>query len=330
MCFKRSSWRRTSTRTWKRSRPSGAPTWPRWGWCPRPGPRWVLLGDPVWELGPSSVPSCSGSQSALCTGLEQWPGVFLSVTSSLQLKLPMGSQHGATQGASSVPTDPPFPARDAIVTRLSLCLSLLPVGGEDAHASHVPGAKQPPAPAGHGDQPAVSRAAAPLIPPGDRWHPTPGSSPRVSLPLPSLHSQTRRPVCAHVQAKKCISAHLGTLADFAIEMFDVLDEINYQSYNDFVLRVGTWSSVRPLGPAPPSPPAGSLGPSPRSRGQQARPPGLPGGGWRGLEGRLGDAGTAASETGCRRLRAGPDCCPAQGTCGVSVTCRCPEAPPRPR
>ena len=46
------------------------------------------------------------------------------------------------------------------------------------------------------------------------------------------------PVSAHVQAKKCISSHLSTLADFAIEMFDVLDEINYQSYNDFVLRVG--------------------------------------------------------------------------------------------
>ncbi|XP_023381243.1 adenylate cyclase type 1-like [Pteropus vampyrus] len=40
------------------------------------------------------------------------------------------------------------------------------------------------------------------------------------------------------KARKCISAHLSTLADFAIEMFDVLDEINYQSYNDFVLRVG--------------------------------------------------------------------------------------------
>lgn len=44
---------------------------------------------------------------------------------------------------------------------------------------------------------------------------------------------------APFQAKKCISSHLSTLADFAIEMFDVLDEINYQSYNDFVLRVGT-------------------------------------------------------------------------------------------
>ncbi|KAM5203747.1 adenylate cyclase type 1 isoform 1-T1 [Hipposideros larvatus] len=43
---------------------------------------------------------------------------------------------------------------------------------------------------------------------------------------------------AGATAKKCISAHLSTLADFAIEMFDVLDEINYQSYNDFVLRVG--------------------------------------------------------------------------------------------
>lgn len=38
--------------------------------------------------------------------------------------------------------------------------------------------------------------------------------------------------------KKSISAHLCTVADFAIEMFDVLDAINYQSYNDFVLRVG--------------------------------------------------------------------------------------------
>uniref|UniRef100_A0AAY4DWS8 Adenylate cyclase type 1 n=1 Tax=Denticeps clupeoides TaxID=299321 RepID=A0AAY4DWS8_9TELE len=40
------------------------------------------------------------------------------------------------------------------------------------------------------------------------------------------------------KAKKSTSAHLSTVADFAIEMFDVLDEINYQSYNDFVLRVG--------------------------------------------------------------------------------------------
>uniref|UniRef100_A0A8C3HVM9 Adenylate cyclase type 1 n=1 Tax=Chrysemys picta bellii TaxID=8478 RepID=A0A8C3HVM9_CHRPI len=40
------------------------------------------------------------------------------------------------------------------------------------------------------------------------------------------------------KAKKSVDSHLSTLADFAIEMFDVLDEINYQSYNDFVLRVG--------------------------------------------------------------------------------------------
>ncbi|XP_029109132.1 adenylate cyclase type 1-like [Scleropages formosus] len=40
------------------------------------------------------------------------------------------------------------------------------------------------------------------------------------------------------KTKKSISSHLSTVADFAIEMFDVLDEINYQSYNDFVLRVG--------------------------------------------------------------------------------------------
>lgn len=47
------------------------------------------------------------------------------------------------------------------------------------------------------------------------------------------------PASAHVQAKKSVSSHLGTLADFAIEMFGVLDDINRQSYNDFVLRVGT-------------------------------------------------------------------------------------------
>ncbi|XP_063308097.1 adenylate cyclase type 1 [Pelobates fuscus] len=40
------------------------------------------------------------------------------------------------------------------------------------------------------------------------------------------------------KAKKSIYCHLSTLADFSLEMFDVLDEINYQSYNDFVLRVG--------------------------------------------------------------------------------------------
>ncbi len=42
------------------------------------------------------------------------------------------------------------------------------------------------------------------------------------------------------QVKKSISEHLCTVADFANEMFDVLDAINYQSYNDFVLRVGEW------------------------------------------------------------------------------------------
>ncbi|XP_054622500.1 adenylate cyclase type 1-like isoform X3 [Dunckerocampus dactyliophorus] len=41
-----------------------------------------------------------------------------------------------------------------------------------------------------------------------------------------------------MKAKKSISDHLSTIADYAIEMFDVLDEINYQSYNEFVLRVG--------------------------------------------------------------------------------------------
>ncbi|XP_043920848.1 adenylate cyclase type 1-like isoform X1 [Protopterus annectens] len=40
------------------------------------------------------------------------------------------------------------------------------------------------------------------------------------------------------KAKKSICSHLSTLADFSIKMFDVLDEINCLSYNDFVLRVG--------------------------------------------------------------------------------------------
>lgn len=43
---------------------------------------------------------------------------------------------------------------------------------------------------------------------------------------------------SYLQAKKSITSHLCTVSDFAIEMFDVLDAINYQSYNDFVLRVG--------------------------------------------------------------------------------------------
>lgn len=46
-----------------------------------------------------------------------------------------------------------------------------------------------------------------------------------------------------LQAKKSIASHLCTVSDFAIEMFDVLDAINYQSYNDFVLRVGEWEDV---------------------------------------------------------------------------------------
>ncbi|KAM5273635.1 adenylate cyclase type 1 [Ctenodactylus gundi] len=43
---------------------------------------------------------------------------------------------------------------------------------------------------------------------------------------------------AGTRAKKPVSSQLSSLADFAIDMFYVLDEINYQSYNDFVLRVG--------------------------------------------------------------------------------------------
>ncbi|RXM35365.1 Adenylate cyclase type 1 [Acipenser ruthenus] len=45
------------------------------------------------------------------------------------------------------------------------------------------------------------------------------------------------------KAKKSIYTHLSTVADFAIEMFNVLDEINYQSYNDFVLRVDMYLGV---------------------------------------------------------------------------------------
>ncbi|KAJ4937394.1 hypothetical protein JOQ06_001955 [Pogonophryne albipinna] len=44
------------------------------------------------------------------------------------------------------------------------------------------------------------------------------------------------PVCD--KEKISVYDHLSTIADYAIEMFDVLDEINYQSYNEFVLRVG--------------------------------------------------------------------------------------------
>lgn len=71
------------------------------------------------------------------------------------------------------------------------------------------------------------------------------------------------PVSAHAQAKRCISSHLGTLADFALEMFHVLDEINYQSYNDFVLRVGRW----PQSSAVPTTPRGC-----RARASERRSP----------------------------------------------------------
>lgn len=85
---------------------------------------------------------------------------------------------------------------------------------------------------------------------------------------------------AHVQAKKSISSHLSTLADFAIEMFDVLDEINYQSYNDFVLRVGMWLRAVPsFGPAHPSctgPGSWWPGLSPGSGGHRSRLPCLTG------------------------------------------------------
>ncbi|XP_024909922.1 adenylate cyclase type 1-like isoform X2 [Cynoglossus semilaevis] len=44
------------------------------------------------------------------------------------------------------------------------------------------------------------------------------------------------------KVKKSIASHLCTVSDFAIEMFDILDAINYQSYNDFVLRIEMHSS----------------------------------------------------------------------------------------
>ena len=71
-----------------------------------------------------------------------------------------------------------------------------------------------------------------------------------------------------MQAKKGISSHLSTLADFAIEMFDVLDEINYQSYNDFVLRVGMW----PRTPARCSCPTQGLVAWPLLSRREGRPP----------------------------------------------------------
>lgn len=51
--------------------------------------------------------------------------------------------------------------------------------------------------------------------------------------------------------KKSIAAHLCTVSDFAIDMFDVLDAINYQSYNDFVLRVGECRDSRAAAAPPP-------------------------------------------------------------------------------
>lgn len=84
-------------------------------------------------------------------------------------------------------------------------------------------------------------------------------------PCPSaLVSPERDARVRHVQAKRCVSAHLGALADFALEMFHVLDEINYQSYNDFVLRVGRWP--RPHPPQRWRPPPARPGPRPRAKG----------------------------------------------------------------
>lgn len=60
------------------------------------------------------------------------------------------------------------------------------------------------------------------------------ASQRLHLAQP--RNQRLRP--SEFQVKTSIAAHLCTVSDFAIDMFDVLDAINYQSYNDFVLRVG--------------------------------------------------------------------------------------------
>uniref|UniRef100_S4RCU9 adenylate cyclase n=1 Tax=Petromyzon marinus TaxID=7757 RepID=S4RCU9_PETMA len=40
------------------------------------------------------------------------------------------------------------------------------------------------------------------------------------------------------KASQTQDPHLSTLADFVREMFNALDEFNYQSYNDFILRAG--------------------------------------------------------------------------------------------
>lgn len=91
-------------------------------------------------------------------------------------------------------------------------------------------------------------------------------------------------------------------------MFDVLDEINYQSYNDFVLRVGTWlwaAATRASTLHPPHPGLGDARPhlrqGPRSKGGASR-------------GRPGDKGTLypkghrpALETPLRPHAAGGKC-----------------------
>uniref|UniRef100_A0A8C4QGZ1 Adenylate cyclase type 1 n=1 Tax=Eptatretus burgeri TaxID=7764 RepID=A0A8C4QGZ1_EPTBU len=46
------------------------------------------------------------------------------------------------------------------------------------------------------------------------------------------------------KTRRSIYSHLSCLADFSKEMFQVVDEINYQSYNEFVLRIGI--SVGPV------------------------------------------------------------------------------------
>ncbi|CAL8279803.1 unnamed protein product [Lota lota] len=46
--------------------------------------------------------------------------------------------------------------------------------------------------------------------------------------------------------EKSVYDHLSTIVDYSIEMIDVLDEINYQSYNGFVPDVGAYMEWRAI------------------------------------------------------------------------------------
>lgn len=282
----------------------------------------ALLGNWVPALPPAALGpwtgTCSGPRSALCTGLEQWPEAFLSVTSSLQTKPPMGSQHSASQGASSVPIDPPFPARDAIVTRFGLCLSLLLVGGDGDHTSHVPGGHQP-APARRGDQPAVSRAAALSIPPGGQAGTPPLAAHLVCLcpllPCTPKHSD----LC--VLTSRLRSASLPTSARWRTLPSRCLMSWTRSTTSRTMTSCSAWV----------------CGPQPCHSGQHLLPcqlktwaPSLGSGvsrpgllvsleeGGRASVDSLGVQGQLCLRAGCWRLRARMGCCPARETRGISV------------